>query len=254
MKLYKKRIEDYKTLVQGEYVKEASIQKAIKHCRGVITKQSNMRSSYFEFLYEQSMFIKKKWWLMQGTVLMALWFILRDFDGSEYMGRIIGVLATVFVVLIIPEFWKNRRNSAVEIEKASFYSLRQICAARILLFAIVDFIMLMVFFIITYHTVQISIYSMIINFLIPFNVSGCICFRLLYSKCPESEYIAVFGSMVWITIWTAVVVNNSLYYAIAKPVWIGLVMLSFGYLVFLIKKSQMNCEKIWRVYTDGIKI
>lgn len=40
---------------------------------------------------------------------------------------------------------ENRRNGAVEVEQASYYTLRRICAARVLLFAAVDFLIVMIF-------------------------------------------------------------------------------------------------------------
>lgn len=252
MRLYKKRIGEYKKLVQGQYVNEMSVQNTIRQCQNVMIGQENIRISYFEFIYEQSKFIKKRWWGLQSLVLILLWLLLRDPENTEYMGRITGILVEVFVILIIPEIWKNRRYLAIEIERTSFYSLRQICAARMLLFAIVDLMMMMIFFIVAFHTVQISIYNMAINFLIPLNVSSCICFRLLYSQWMESEYIAVFVSMIWIILWSVIVTNNVLYHIIADPIWIGLIILSFGYLCFLIRKGQMNCEKVWRNQFDGI--
>lgn len=252
VKLYKKRIGEYKKLVQGQYVNDISVQNTMRQCQNVIIGQKRARTSYFEFLYEQSKFIKKRWWSLQGMVLLILWLLLRDSESVEYMGRITGILVEVFVILIIPEIWKNRRHLAVEIERTSFYSLRQICAARMLLFAIVDLMMVMIFFIVTFHTVPISICDMVINFLIPFNVSSCICFRLLYSKWMESEYIAVIVSMVWIILWSVIVTHNALYHIIVDPIWIGLIILSFGYLIFLIRKAQMNCEKVWKNQINGI--
>lgn len=243
MKLYQKRIKEYKELIQGQYVKDDAINETIIRCNGIIEKQRDVKTSYFEFLYEQSAFIKKRWWIFQGIVLCVLWLLLMDSDNAEYMGRIMGTLATVFAMLIIPEFWKNRRNSAMEIEMASYYSLRQICSARILLFAMADFMMITAFFAVAFHTVQISIYNMMINFMIPFNVSCCICFRVLYSKWIESEYIAVFASMAWIVLWLVAVTQDSIYHFIAEPVWLGLVLLSSAYLVFLARKSNMDCEK-----------
>ena len=62
------------------------------------------------------------------------------------MGRILGILSIVFADLIIPEIWKNQRYSVMEVEGAAFYTLRQICAARILMFAAVDLLMVTVFF------------------------------------------------------------------------------------------------------------
>lgn len=93
-----------------------------------------------------------------------------------------GAFSVLFSILIIPEIWKNRRFSAFEIEKASYYSLRQICAARLLLFAIVDMMMVTVFFILVFATMQIPLSSIATNFLIPFNISSGVCFHLLCKK------------------------------------------------------------------------
>lgn len=253
MKLYKKRIKDYKNLIQEQYVRESSVQKVVEQCEDVMLRKENKRTSYFDFLYEQSGFIKKRWWVLQGCVLILLWFLLKDSGGTENMERIIGSLATSFAILIIPEVWKNRRFSAMEIEAASFYSLRQICAARTLLFAVVDIMMVTIFLVVAFHTIQLSVYEMVINFLIPFNVSSCICFRLLCSKKLEMEYVAVLVSAIWMVIWLAVVTHDGIYHMIAEPIWIGLILLSFAYLIFCIRKSQFSYEIIWEDNTNGIK-
>lgn len=242
---YKKRIQAYKTLIQEQYVKDSYIQNVIQQSKHILNIQENTRTSYFEFLWQQSKFIKKRWWFLQGIVLILLWLLLRDVGSAGYTERILGILASVFVILIIPEIWKNRNYSATEIECSSFYSLRQICAARTILFAIVDVIMVTLFFMISYHTIQISLYRMAVNFLIPFNVSTCICFRLLYSKRIDTEYTAVFTSMMWILIWSAIATQNSLYHIIAEPVWFACTLLSFGFLIYFIQKSWLVCEEIW---------
>lgn len=254
MKLYKKKIKAYKNLIQSQYVREPVIKDVISRCKDVDIGQNNIRASYFEFLYGQCKFIKKKWWGLQGCALALLWILLNDMGDSESIGRIMGAFSVIFVILIIPEIWKNRRCSAIEIEKSSFYSLRQICSARLLLFAIVDLVMVTAFFVITLNTIQISFYSIIINFLIPFNVSSSICFRLLYSKWYESEYIAVCASMVWVIIWSVIIKNDLVYHIIAEPLWIGLVLISFGYLVFCVYKLQQNCEKAWEDESNGIRV
>ncbi|MDM8211473.1 RNA polymerase sigma factor [Mediterraneibacter glycyrrhizinilyticus] len=45
---------------------------------------------------------------------------------------------TLFAILIIPELWKNRANCCMEIEGSTYYALRQIYSARILLFGLAD--------------------------------------------------------------------------------------------------------------------
>ncbi|MDE6853260.1 MAG: hypothetical protein K2J67_12405 [Lachnospiraceae bacterium] len=251
---YQKRITAYKALIQNHYVKESSIQNVIQQTKIAGIPQDHIRISYFEFLLEQSKFIRKKWWGLQGSALILLWLLLQDSGSTEYMERTMGILATIFVILIIPEVWKNRKYSAVEIERTSFYSLRQICAARTILFAIVDSIMILVFFMVTFHTMQISIYKMVINFLIPFNVSSCICFRLLYSKWIDTEYVAVFISMIWIIIWSVIVSQDTLYQKIAEPIWLGFVLLSFGFLIYFIRKSWFICEEVWEDHINGINV
>lgn len=253
MKVYRKRIKDYKELIQKKYVRDAAVQKVIDRCGDLMIDEENSRISYFEFLYGQSRFIQKRWWGLQALVLLLLWLLLKDSDNVSDMGRMMGILATVFAVLIIPEIWKNRRYSAMEIEGAAYYSLRQICAARILLFAVADMVMVTVFFVVSFYTIQISAYRMITDFLIPFNVSRCICFRLLYSRRGEMEYVALLVSGVWMGIWTAIVMNDEIYQSVVEPVWLGLLLLSFGYLVFCVKKSQRNCENSWEELIDGIR-
>ena len=242
---YQKRIQAYRTLIQKQYVNERAIQNVIQQTKNIIVMQENGRTSYYEFLLEQSQFIKKRWWFLQGIVLILLWLLLKDSANTGYTERILGILASVFVILIIPEIWKNRKYSAIVIERTSYYSLRQICAARTILFAIVDMIMIVIFFMISYRTIQISLFRMVINFLIPFNVSNCICFRLLYSKRIDTEYTAVFTSMIWIIIWSAIVTQDSLYHKIAKPVWLTCTLLSFGFLIYFIRKSWLVCEEVW---------
>lgn len=247
MRKYQKRIKEYQNLIQNQYVREASVQRTAARCEAVMAGQADRRISYFEFVYEQSRYIEKRWWALQGAVLLLLWCLLMNTGIEGDIERMTGSLAAVFAILIIPEIWKNRRYSSVAIEKASYYSLRNICAARILLFAAVDMAMVTVFFVITLHTVQITAYGLAVNFLIPFLVSCCICFRMLCSRRQGMEYAAAATCMVWNIIWLAVVANDAVYDRIAGPVWIGLILLFFGYLVFCIRKSLFNCEMVWEV-------
>ena len=187
-------------------------------------------------------------------MLLLLWFLLADSDGAETVERALGALSVAFSLMIIPEVWKNRRYSAVEIEKTAYYSLRQICAARILLFAAADLVMITIFFAVSFRTLPISGCRIVINFLIPFNVSCCICFRLLYSRWNETEYIAVLLSLMCVLLWTEVVSSDVIYRKISLPVWTGLLVGSFLYLVFCIQKAQRCCEDVWEEKANGTTV
>ena len=58
---------------------------------------------------------------------MCLWIWLSNYTSDiKDMMRIMGISATIFVVLIVPEIWKNRRNGAIEIEQ-DVYKRQGLC-------------------------------------------------------------------------------------------------------------------------------
>lgn len=232
MKQYEKKIESYQALIQKGYVRESAVQNVMKQCAGIMSRQDDRRASYFEFLYEQFKFIRKRWWALQGGSLLLLWMLLADYGEGANAERVLGALSVI----------------------SSYYSLRQICSARILMFAAVDLTMITIFFAVSFSTLQISAYRIVIDFLVPFNISCCICFRLLYSKWQEMEYIAVFLSTACIFAWSLIVSTDFIYERISMPVWIGLLLLSFVYLIYCIWKSQCNCEINWEGKANGTAI
>ena len=99
MKGYRKRIKDYKELIQKQYVRDAAVQKVIDCCGDLMISEEDCRTSYFEFLYEQARFIQKRWWGLQALVLLLLWLLLKDSGNAGDMGRMTGILATLFTIL-----------------------------------------------------------------------------------------------------------------------------------------------------------
>lgn len=115
MKNYEYQIRDYKKFVQEKCINEKKEEQTIKICQSILTdqtlKKQSSRASYFEFLYEQSKFIKKRWWFLQGAVLLFLWIWLgRCTTDLKDTMRLLGIFATLFVILIVPEIWKNRQK------------------------------------------------------------------------------------------------------------------------------------------------
>ena len=90
--------------------------------------------TYWEFLWAQLRLIRKRWWLFQILLLILLWAVLPSVQVEQLEQRILGVVASLFIILIIPELWKNQTYQSMEIEATSYYSLRQIYAARMLLY------------------------------------------------------------------------------------------------------------------------
>ncbi len=201
--------------------------------------------SYGEFLYQQSRYIKKYWWLLQGALLFLVCLLLHKTESSMEMRRSLGVAAPLFVILLLPELWKNRGNNATEIEGTTFYTLRQVYAARFVLFAGVDLLLLTIFFCGAAYFVQISFWDMLIQFLLPCNVACCICLRSFYGGRIHSEPLCILLCSLWCGLWMAIVSNERIYGSISLPLWGGMLAMSFACLVYCVGRGQTTIFMNW---------
>ncbi|MDO4324164.1 MAG: hypothetical protein Q4C61_16745 [Lachnospiraceae bacterium] len=204
--------------------------------------------SWPEFLFEQAGYIRKRWWLGQALVLLLLWWLLQASGSGHYVQRSMGVLASAFAILLIPELWKNRSSESMEIEGASYFSLRQIYAARMVLFAVVDVLLLGIFFGAATTSARMTIWEAVIQFFLPFNVTCCICFQVLCSRRFGSEYLAVVLCMLWVSVWEFVILREEVYAAVQVPIWAAAVLFSVGYLIFGIWRTLKSCERGTEVF------
>ena len=86
-----------------------------------------------EFLRQQSHFLRKRWWALQGGVLLLLWWVLQSAGTTGEAQRAMGTLAPLFVVLVLPELWKNRASGAWRWSVPPTTPCGR-CAARLVLF------------------------------------------------------------------------------------------------------------------------
>lgn len=206
-------------------------------------------TSYAEFLYQQSRYIHKRWWILQGMLLLLLWLVLELTGSGFYTQRSMGVGASLFAVLLLPELWKNQNTNALEIESASYYSLRQIYSARILVLALIDFLLLCVFALPVVLTGKLPAEEMMIQFFLPYLVTCCICFRVLFGNRNGSETFALFLCVVWCAVWTKIVLNEKIYGMISLPVWFVMTIAAVLYLIYCIYRGTDSCTKTWEVNT-----
>lgn len=164
---YQQKINGYKEDIQQNIDQEAVLQ-TIKNCKKTFVQAEDYPLSYMEFLYDQMQFIQKRWWILQGCLLVVLWIFLNDAADIYEMQRLMGAGACLFAIFLVPEIWKNRRNQAMEIEGAAYYSLRQVCMARILLFGFMDLLIVTAFAVSVAFTVRVSAQMFAVNFMIPF--------------------------------------------------------------------------------------
>lgn len=108
-------------------------------------KEQEKLLTYREFLWSQFQYTQKKWWILQMLLLVGIGIALYFNQEIFIIQRGLGITSVLFVILIIPELWKNKSNQCMEIENTSYYSLRQIYSTRIFLFGLVDVILLTAF-------------------------------------------------------------------------------------------------------------
>lgn len=206
-------------------------------------KEQEKILNYREFLWTQFHITQKKWWLLQILLLIGIGFVLSSNQEEFFIRRGLGIASVLFVILIIPELWKNKSNQCMEIESASYYSLRQIYSARIFLFGLVDIILLTGFCLFLHGKLHITLLSLLSQFLFPAAVTACICFGMLCNKRYVNETNSIVFCILWSVIWWGIIANEKIYSLIRLPVWILLVGVAFVVLGNLIYRTIHECTK-----------
>ena len=143
--------------------------------------------------------------MLQAALLIVTFFLMNYLDDSEYLMRTLGTSSVLFIVMIIPEFWRNKESDSLQIEAACLYSLRQIYSARVFLIGVADVFMRMQFM------------DILVQFLFPMVVAAGICFAMLNSSALN-EAASMFGCFLWSVIWWMVTMNDFIYAKITFPV------------------------------------
>ncbi len=240
MEGFEKRLRAYGRGIVRE-PDESKIKDTVVSARNAFwEKKQNM--SYWDFLYEQTRYIRKRWWGLQLLVLFLAGVFVHEVQDVQLVSRMFGITASLFVILVIPELWKNRSSNAMEVEGAAYFSIRQIYSARLLVFAAVDGVLLTFFTAGLSMTGKVIIGELIIQFFLPMTVTCCICFRSLCSRFAESEYAACFLSLLWTAVWIRIVLSD-IYPSISGPVWAGICGLAVLYLTYTVRRILR--EKVW---------
>jgi uncharacterized protein (DUF983 family) len=68
------------------------------------------------------------------------------------------------------------------------------------------------------------------------------------------EYLAFFLNLICTVAWSAIAGTDFIYRQMAMPLWIGILVLSFGYLIYCVQKLQRHYELIVEEQENGIPI
>lgn len=223
-------------------IEEAEVKKLEAESREAFMKRESTRMlPYHSFLFSQLLMIKKYWWGVQFLILCAAWYIMATEDAASVIRREVGVLSILFVVSIIPELWRNLTDKCIEIEMASYFSLKNIYAARLLIFGIVDSVVISIFACSAYLMLDITVTDIIFQFLIPMTVTAGICFLVLCGK-RRGMGGSVGICLVMCIFWYKICGSDAVYRTIAPVVLIGIFAVSCIFLTYTGVRLLKNCN------------
>lgn len=226
---------------------ESSIQK-------LEMSQLEQSLTVWEFLYMQSRFIKKYWWVMQAVLLSVLYWYVQYLGDAQLIRQVLGIGAPLFVILVIPELWKNSSNNALDIEATTMYTLQQVYSARLMLFAGVDLLLLSMFCLGTTASKCLSLWEFMTQFVIPMNVTCCICLTCLYCPRMGNQSLSLVLCLLFAMMWREVVQTEHIYKAITVPAWTALLVLTFAYMGYCVFRGQRNWKNFLAVRLAGNEI
>lgn len=233
-------------------VEEADVQAVVQQATAAFASREGERLlSYHEFLLQQLRMTRKRWWALQAVLLMAAWLLMESAGEAPYVRSSLGIIAALFVILMLPDLWKNLSNRCMEVEMTSFYSLRRIYAARVLLFGVADLAILAVFCGCSCAFLGASPENLVSDFLLPLTVTAGICFFVLGSQ--RLGMGGVIGACAaWCALWWLVVANEALYSMIALPLWIAAFGFACAFLAYAIYRLLATCDRFWEVNVHGV--
>lgn len=249
-----KELKDYKQSIKINPNEQKVTETIRKSIDAYVSVEQARLLTYGEFLWTQLRLIRKRWWLFQILLLILLWAVLPSVQVEQVVQRILGVAASLFIILIIPELWKNQTCQSMEIEAASYYSLRQIYAARMLLFGIADIVLITFFCVSAAITTGILLSQLLIQFIFPMVVTTAICFGILCSKYSFSETAAIMLCIAWSAIWLVIILNEKIYTAVTFPLWFAFIGIAFIFLAFTLYRTLHCCNHYWEVKSNEIGI
>ncbi|MDC7292697.1 hypothetical protein NXH67_04110 [Butyrivibrio sp. DSM 10294] len=225
--------------------REEAVLSTIKTAKDAYWDEESSRCiSWMEFMYQQLFYIRKTWWLIQFGVLFAIWILLKVSGSGPYSERCMGILAPIFIILVLPELWKNVSNRSIEIEGASYYSFQKIMAARMIVFGLVDLMMLTIFVIVSVSSTEVPMTDLIVQFLLPMLITSCICFRAFSGRLLRGIVPSITVSLLWMAIWLFIVLREDVFTRVSGFAWGLLLVISVSYLCYCIYRIMKDYGRI----------
>lgn len=214
-----------------------------------IQAEAEMPLPFYAFLRGQLRLMHKRWWLAQALLLALVAWLLPGLEDF-LLCRTLGLAGALFVVLLVPECARNRTHVCLEIEATTYYSLRHIYAARLLLFGLVDVVLLSGFCGLAAWSAKLPLLALLTQFLLPLVVTAALCFAVLSCR-RGSGGAATSACLLAGGGWWLVLRDEQLYQLLTVPVWLVLFAASLVFLAYVIQRWINESTKQWEVHLHG---
>lgn len=233
---------------------EAIDKTVLKASEIIDAKEKITRSGFIEFLAVQMRIMKKRWWILQGALLFFAGEWIAVPGDTDYTYRGLSILASLFVILVIPELWKNIEYRSIEIEECSLFNLRRVYAAKLIAFGAIDTILLTFFCIIASQMQDILFADMLKQFVFPVMISATICLLSFSSKRRCSEVTTMIVCGIANVIWMVTAMNETVYSKITPVIWGGLFGVCICLMVYSVRKVLQKRMECWEVQINGLSV
>ena len=197
------------------------------------------------FLWTQLGFIRPRMWAAQGILLAALAMLVYRAPGAESVYLLLGSLLPLLLVINITDLVRVYNGGMLELELATRYNLPQVCAARLLLFGLVDFALLGVAAALGAAALRAHLFTLLLYCLTPFLLMCAGCLAALRLLRPDQLLLAT----VLLTVATGAILTvarRPLYLPQHRPFWMGALAVALVLLVWqslaLQRKGVFSCK------------
>lgn len=227
--------------------------KAVQTAKEVfLISEKKKKLSFAGFVMMQIQIMQKRWWMLQGVLLLLAGEWIRVSGDVSYVHRGFSIVAALFVIFIVPELWKNKENRSVEVEEASFFDLRRVYAAKLIAFGSVDTFFLTVFCIMTVRIHDVVFSDLLKQFIFPVMIAAAICLMAFSHTGIFNEVTIMLICLGANIIWMLVAVNETVYSHITPLIWAGLFGICICLIVYCLCKTLCNKGKYKEDFADEI--
>ena len=209
---------------------------------------SETRIKFIEFVAIQIRFMQKKWWVLQAILLILATEWIMISGDTNYMYRGLSIWASLFVILIIPELWKNFECRSFEIEDATWFDLRRVYAAKLIAFGTIDTVLLTIFCIFAAQIEEILFADVLKQFVFPIMIAATICMISFSKKKKWNEVTTMIICIISNLIWMILVSVEEVYSRITPLLWIGLFVVCSSIIAYCVYKALQRREEYWEVH------